>query len=357
MSTHLIDQHADREPGLLLVGAGGASPPELAAGPAAGWPQRAPLDPIQDLAPAVGQWWARTFGPGEAVSGVLVLGAAAVTVLLLVVVVAVGVATVRRARCAAWRRGARWVTVLAPPTTTPDAAQAFWAVMLGTLRPWWRRVVAGQPHLGFDYYLADGAATIRIWVPGPIPAGQVERALTGAWPGARTHTAPAPRAATTAGHPRHHCRRGFLGWGGRGRVNAGVGRVVAAGGVLRLAQREVLPIRGDGPGDPVRMLLAAPGSLQIGETAWVQILARPVPAGAASRRLARTRTGGVPARLAATWPAGSAESCWSWWSCSPPARCGHGARPRSAAARTAPAGAGRTTGGAVTGGAATGATG
>ena len=33
--------------------------------------------------------------------------------------------------------------------------------------------------------------TIRLWVPGTIPPGLIERAVEAAWPGAHTVTAPA----------------------------------------------------------------------------------------------------------------------------------------------------------------------
>src|SRR4051794_7541297 len=138
------------------------------------------------------EWSQLTADPAGTARAVAPLAAAAVGAALAVAVVSVvTVGTVRRLRAAAWQRGARWVTVLAPPSAPAGAAEAFWAVMLGTLRPWRRRWWAGQPHLGFDYYLDGGTATIRLWVPGPIPAGQVERAVTAAWPGARTHTVPA----------------------------------------------------------------------------------------------------------------------------------------------------------------------
>ena len=67
------------------------------------------------------------------------------------------------------RDGARLVTVLAPPQPDPEGAAALWGNLAGLLRPLWRRLLFGQPHLCFEYHLAARASTIRIWVPGPIP--------------------------------------------------------------------------------------------------------------------------------------------------------------------------------------------
>ena len=47
--------------------------------------------------------------------------------------------------------------------------------------------------------------SIRLWVPGTIPPGLIERAVEAAWPGAHTVTAPAgpplpPGAVVAGGH-------------------------------------------------------------------------------------------------------------------------------------------------------------
>jgi hypothetical protein len=91
-----------------------------------------------------------------------------------------------------WQVGARLVTILAPPQPDPDGAAALWGNLAGLLRPRWRRLLCGQPHLCFECHLAAQASTIRMWVPGPVPPGLVERAIAAAWPGATTHTTPAP---------------------------------------------------------------------------------------------------------------------------------------------------------------------
>ncbi|WP_261562784.1 MULTISPECIES: TraM recognition domain-containing protein [Frankia] len=160
--------------------------------------------------------------------------------------------------------GARLVTVLAPPTVDPAGASALWANLLGLLRPGWRRLV-GQPHLVWEYQFTGDGVRIQIWVPGVVPDGMVERAVEASWPGAHTHTTPARAPLPVVARP------------GR--------RLLAAGGELRLARPEALPIRVDHDADPLRALLGAPGSLARNQRAAVQILARPVT----GRRVAKAR--------------------------------------------------------------------
>ncbi|HEY8983289.1 MAG TPA: DUF87 domain-containing protein [Streptomyces sp.] len=153
----------------------------------------------------------------------------------------------------------------------PTGAEALWSNLLGLLRPAWRRLLTGQPHVVWEYVFDREAIRIRLWVPGTIPPGIVERAVEAAWPGARTRTSPvAPRPP---------------------------GRVELAGGELRLARSEALPIRSDFPADPIRALLGAPVGLAAGEEAVVQVLARPVTgrrAKRARRAARRARAGRSP---------------------------------------------------------------
>ncbi|MFF0492902.1 helicase HerA domain-containing protein [Nocardia sp. NPDC004068] len=208
---------------------------------------------------------------------------AAAAVAVCVLAAARAAVSLRRRRLSA---EARLVTVLTPPEADPKGALAFWAHLIGQLRPAWARVLFGQPHLGFEYTVTpeDGAA-IRLWVPASVPPGLIERAVTSAWPGAHTttdHTAPPPLPEPEAGRRR-----------------------VVAGGELRLGRREGLPIRTDYDGDLVRDLITAADDLGPGQAACVQILARPVT----GRRVARAtrtpgtgrtgRTGGAASGLAA----------------------------------------------------------
>lgn len=163
--------------------------------------------------------------------------------------------------------GARHVTVLAPPSGDPHGGEALWGNLVGLLRSRWRRAFSGQPHVVWELLFSQTGVQIRLWVPGSVPPGLVERAVEAAWPGARTRTTPAepPLPARPA--------QGYR---------------VVVGGELRLARAEGLPLRTDFDADPVRALLTAASGLGPGEHACVQILARP----AAGRRLA----GGRPAR-------------------------------------------------------------
>jgi hypothetical protein len=211
------------------------------------------------------------------------------TVIILAAVARMGV---RRARQQRWQVGARLVTILAPPQTAPDGAAALWGNLAGLLRPRWRRLLCGQPHLCFEYRLAAHACTIRLWVPGSVPPGLVERAIVAAWPGATTRTtaAPAPTARPTASSA------------AAGRRGA---RRVSTGGVLRLARRGGLPLAEHIPDDPIAALLATAADLPApdltaadltlqaiagpddathpssprggGEEIVVQVLARPAP--------------------------------------------------------------------------------
>jgi hypothetical protein len=160
---------------------------------------------------------------------------------------------------------ARIITALAPPTVDPAGGIALWSNLVGLLRPAWRRAVSGQPHLACEYVFSATGVGIRLWVPGVIPLGLVERAIEAAWPGAHTRTGPAgpPLPAFTAGQRR-----------------------LVVAGELRLARPEALPIRTDFDADPLRALLGAPAGLGGGQYACVQILARPVT----GRRLARARS-------------------------------------------------------------------
>jgi len=201
------------------------------------------------------QDWA--LGPGVVMGPVLLVG-----------LVAVWVAQVW------WRRrcqrqlavDARLISILAPPTVDPAGAQALWANLVGLLRPAWRRRFTGQPHVAFEYAFTPDGVQLRLWVPGLVPPGMVERAIEAAWPGAHTSTQTA--TPPTSAHSTHD-----------------TGVQVEVGGELRLARSEALPIRTGFDADPIRALLGAPVGLDSGELVIVQVLARPVT----GRRVTRAR--------------------------------------------------------------------
>jgi hypothetical protein len=156
---------------------------------------------------------------------------------------------------------ARLVTVLAPPTVPDKGGEVLWAQLSGLLRPWYQRLLHGQPHLAFEYAWASDGMTVRLWLPGQLPTTLVRRAVEAAWPGAHTTVSDAEppfpaQHLNTAGH-------------------------------LRLARPEVLPLRTDHKSDPLRALLQAATGMTEGEHALVQILARPAT-GARLRRAKRS---------------------------------------------------------------------
>ncbi|PWV79668.1 type IV secretory system conjugative DNA transfer family protein [Nocardia neocaledoniensis] len=186
------------------------------------------------------------------------------------VVIAAGVTVLAAAHLTLrWRRRrlsarARQITVLTPPEVDAKGALTFWAHLIGQLRPAWARVVLGQPHIGFEYTVTpEEGAAIRLWVPGAVPPGLIERAIASAWPGAHTDTLEPARPPLPTSVK-------------------GVRRVVA-GGELRLGRREGLPLSTDHTGDLVRQLITAADDLGPGQATCVQILARPVT----GRRVAR----------------------------------------------------------------------
>ncbi|HEX5116307.1 MAG TPA: type IV secretory system conjugative DNA transfer family protein [Pseudonocardiaceae bacterium] len=187
-------------------------------------------------------------------------------------VLVVGVAGVVLARRRWMRRcharlvaDARQVTVLAPPQVDPAGGAALWSNLVGLLRPAWRRWLVGQPHVACEYCFSEAGVAIRLWVPGIIPPGLVERAIEAAWPGAHTRvSSPAEPPLPPPGEAQ---------------------RRLVIGGELRLARSEALPIRTGFDADPIRALIGAPVGLGRDEYACVQILARPVT----GRRVARAR--------------------------------------------------------------------
>lgn len=159
----------------------------------------------------------------------------------------------------------RAITILTPPKATPEGAEAVWANLVGLLRPTLQRLLTGQPHVSWEYVFGQDGVHIRLWVPGTVPPGMVERAVEAAWPGAQTRTdEPGPPVPTAPDEGR---------------------RQLVTGGTLRLARSESLPLRTDFDTDPLRALIGAPVGLGGHDTACVQVLTRPVT----GRRVKRAR--------------------------------------------------------------------
>ncbi|WP_433498810.1 type IV secretory system conjugative DNA transfer family protein [Sphaerimonospora sp. CA-214678] len=161
-------------------------------------------------------------------------------------------------------RGARCVEILAPPVADMPGAEALWGNLIGLLRPSWKRLLFGQPHLVFEYVFSSDGVKIRLWVPGVIPQHLVEHAIEAAWPSARTSVQEAAPPVPLTG--RSH------------------------GGQFRIARSEQLPLRHDHGIDPIRALVGAAVGMPTWQHAAVQILARP----ATGRRLALKLKSGPP---------------------------------------------------------------
>lgn len=170
---------------------------------------------------------------------------------------------------------ARFVSILAPPEVDPAGAEALWTTLHDLLRPAWRRLLAGQPHLAFELHWTLTGLHLGLWVPALIPPRLVERAVEAAWPAARTTTT----------DPN----------------DVGAGDATVTAGALRLAARDWFPLRSDHPSDPLRQVIGAAGDLTDADGACVQVLARPVTGRrlARSHKAARTLRVGRPPTLAA----------------------------------------------------------
>ncbi|WP_051050968.1 type IV secretory system conjugative DNA transfer family protein [Nocardiopsis salina] len=158
-------------------------------------------------------------------------------------------------------RNARLVEVMQPPEATMENALAFWRHAMGLLKPRWTRWVL-QPHLALEILASPAGLRFRVWVPGAIPPGTVERAVSSAWPGATTSTS----------HVSSDIPPMQFG-------------AYTTGGLLRLGRAEVYPLRTKYDDDPLRPLLGAFEELTEGDQVLVQITARP----ATGRRTARAR--------------------------------------------------------------------
>ncbi|WP_160050818.1 type IV secretory system conjugative DNA transfer family protein [Nocardiopsis sp. FR4] len=163
---------------------------------------------------------------------------------------------VRWVRQWGWGRHARLVEILPPPQSDLAGAEDLWRQMLGTLRPWWKRLLFGQPHLVWEYTMSVHGLHIRMWVPGPLPPGMVERAISSAWPGASV-------SVRHVASPREEA--------------------YAHAGAVRLARPDHYPIKDRFEEDPLRALIGAAGDLAKDEEVLVQVGVRPVT----GRRLRR----------------------------------------------------------------------
>ena len=175
--------------------------------------------------------------------------------------------------------------MLAPPTVDPAGGQALWSNLVGLLRPAWRRWFTGQPHVACEYVFSEAGVAIRLWVPGVIPPGLVERAVEAAWPGAHTRVGTADPPFPSPGEGQ---------------------RRLVVGGELRLARSEALPIRTDFDADPHPRSDRRPGRAG---PRRVRLRADPGPPGHRPPRRSRpaARPGGCTPAAPPAWSA----VCWT----------------------------------------------
>lgn len=211
---------------------------------------------------------------GRAMAAYLIVYAPALipSAILAVAVACAGRRYLLRRREGQLADGACLVEVLAPPLVAAKGGEVLWAQLSGLLRPWWRRMLTGQPHVAFEYAWSYTGLSIRLWVPGGVPLALVRRAVEAAWPGAHTRVLP-PSAHLPQGH-------------------------TVTAGRLRPARPDVLPLRTGHDADPLRALLQAATGMAEGESAVVQVLARPATGRALrrARRAARRLKAGEPTR-------------------------------------------------------------
>jgi hypothetical protein len=110
------------------------------------------------------------------VLGVCALAAVALTVRFLL-------ARLRERRLA---RGARLLQLAVPPELDAEGALLLWSALHDLLRPRLARLLGGQPQLAWEIAADRGGSQFRLWIPGAVPPGLVERALASAWPGITT---------------------------------------------------------------------------------------------------------------------------------------------------------------------------
>jgi hypothetical protein len=232
-----------------------------------------PNRPLRSL-PTLAHHALSNVGPFLPILAVLVAGALALAVIL---------GRVRRWRLA---RGARLVRIGIPPEVQPHGALLLWSALHDLLLPNPARLLTGQPHLSWEIAASEDGTVFQLWVPKVVPLGLIERAVESAWPGASTSV----EAVTPA--PAN---------------SALVSELVIAGPDWFALDSSTDP-------DPLRVILGQLSGLGEGESALVQVLARPATA-REQRRLRMTAR-----RLRAGVPTGRAARAFELLSPNPPKR-------------------------------------
>jgi len=183
-------------------------------------------------------------------------------VVLLFLAIVVGFRVWRERRL---RSSARRIRILPPPGVAgAPGAEMLWMSLHSVLRPWWRRLLSGQPYLAWEVVARPEHVEMAVWVPRAVPPGLVERAIDASWPGAK--------AVEIPGDP--------IEWAAGGRTPEG-GQSHLEVTELALAENPRFVIGTPGEG-ALGLVLAGLTGLADGEAAVIQVLAR--PAATASRK-------------------------------------------------------------------------
>jgi hypothetical protein len=166
-------------------------------------------------------------------------------------------------------RDARVIRVGVPPEVESGGAELLWSVLHDILRPPFKRLLEGQPHLSWEITADEFGTAFQLWVPRQVPPGLIERAISAAWPGAtisELEDDPAQRFMNPATVE------------------------------LTLSGPDWFPLGGRDGTDPLVLVLGQLAGLEDGERALVQILAQPLTVRAQQRLLtvARRLRAGVP---------------------------------------------------------------
>ena len=205
---------------------------------------------------------------------------------LLVLLVLAVVRLLRARRDRAVRAGARRIRIFPPPQVDPQSARVLWMGLHALLRPWWRRAIDGQPHLSWEITGRPEEVEVALWVPRIVPPGLIERAVEVAFPGAHVllaETDPLLELGASAESTE-----------------------------LALAEADWFPIAASPGEDPLALALASLTGLEDGESAAIQVLARPAVSHA-RRRFRRAahvlRAGGGPPTVS-TWRTGRGKQSY-----------------------------------------------
>ncbi len=210
---------------------------------------------------ALARWWHHAVLPHVGAAGLIAAG-------LLCGVVALRLVVSHRRRRPGIDEAQRF-RILPPPEAQAEGATMLWMGLHGLLRPLWRRILFGQPHLAWELVGRPEEVQLSLLAPAGTPPCLVEKAVESAWPGARALVVPtALRLVDEVGRsdPRP------LRW---------------AVTELGLARPDCYPL--EAHDDPLRLLLGSMSAVSGDEVAVVQVLACPATVRARGRVLAAAR--------------------------------------------------------------------